>query len=96
MYWCDNCREFHENTATVEEEHGERWAVCGCCGSEDIEPANHCHCGEPKKEADGYCEWCEATIRVEILAMIRRYMEITGKRRADAVDELISRLEGEI
>lgn len=98
MYWCNDCKAFHEDEMlkTVEESHGERWKVCGHCGSEDIEPANYCNCGEPKKESDDYCEWCEPAIKAKIPVIIKQHMEFTGKSRTAAIYDLISRLEDEI
>ena len=57
MYWCDNCKAFHEDEMIkfIEESHGEQFAICGHCGSEEIEPANQCVCVEWKTVFEDYC-----------------------------------------
>jgi hypothetical protein len=98
MYWCNNCKAFHRDDMlkTIEESHSEQFTICGHCGSEDIESADECYCGEPKKEVDDRCEWCEATLSGLISVMISDWIEVTGQSRDTAINEIVDRLEDEI
>lgn len=67
MFVCENCGDVFEECETVEEQHPygegyatERWAVCPCCGSSNIDEAKKCeHCGEWVAELkDDLCEEC--------------------------------------
>ncbi|MFR1698766.1 MAG: hypothetical protein ACLSU9_10880 [Anaerovoracaceae bacterium] len=98
MYWCDNCKAFHESEMIkyIEEAHGEVFKVCGHCGSEEIEPADICTCGEPKRETEDYCEYCTPQLKNIAETAIKMFKEITNKTSLEAKEELIRWLEYEI
>lgn len=67
MYICNECGEVFSEPKIIEEHHPygmgyatEDWAVCPCCGEEDICEAKKCkRCGEYFAELhEGYCDCC--------------------------------------
>lgn len=98
MYWCDNCKTFHENEMIkyIEESHGEVFRVCGHCCSEEIEPADTCSCGESKKETEDYCEYCRPQLTAIAETAIIMFAEVTDKPLWEAKEELMRWLEYEI
>lgn len=95
MYWCDNCKTFHEDEMIkyIEETHGERFAVCGHCSSEEIEPADLCGCGQPKKEKDDYCGYCEDTLNAITYSAVSEIAALIDKPLWEAGEELVRRVE---
>lgn len=54
MYYCNDCQEF---ITPILADDGAT-DVCMYCGSEDIEPASQCDCGQPIRSSEDYCEDC--------------------------------------
>lgn len=67
MFICFDCEQIFEEGKTVYERHPygmgyaeEKWWVCPCCSSSNIDEAKKCeHCGEWVAETkDGLCDIC--------------------------------------
>ena len=69
MVFCQKCNKLVEEGTKSEVEHHEYWGskfiyeeytlCCSECGSEDIEDAKHCECGEEIEIDEIMCENCK-------------------------------------
>ena len=101
MYYCNECKAFHDNGLLKEvvEGHGEphymeTFHVCGLCGSEDFEPADKCPiCGELKKEVDDICQGCENALNELSANFVRDVSKYFNINKNTAIDHILRVLE---
>ena len=96
MYKCETCGILLDEPGIKKEMIGEYmgspameiYAVCPCCGHDELIPMNLCQCGQPKEKSADWCDDCKASRDEIIASSIMEVQRWTGMGYKDSLELL--------